>query len=212
MMGSVLTTNNYFAKFHNYMFKMGRMGAMKVGYQGIEGSNSEYAAKKMVEDLGMLDLEFVPLVKSDAVVAALKCGSIDFGVMAIENSIGGRVEETFNAIQNKNLKQVAVCQLPIHHCLFVKNSDAVIDTIASHIQALKQTSDTRKAKYPDCVEMEIEDTAIGAKYLATGELPETTGVLCRKEAGESNGLVLLAENLEDDKTNHTEFRMFKDSE
>ena len=37
---------------------------MKIGYQGMVGSNSEEAAKKMVDRLGLEDVEYVPLISS----------------------------------------------------------------------------------------------------------------------------------------------------
>ena len=55
----------------------------------------------------------------------------------------------------------------------------------------------------------MEDTAIAARYLADGRLPEDTAVLCRKNAGEAFGLHLVAENLEDDPRNMTEFILIK---
>ena len=54
---------------------------MKIGYQGIEGSNSEASARSMAARLGWTDVEYVPLVHSQGVVSALKAGAVDCGVM-----------------------------------------------------------------------------------------------------------------------------------
>ena len=37
---------------------------IKIGYQGIEGSNAEQAAKDLVKKLNLADVEYVPLVDS----------------------------------------------------------------------------------------------------------------------------------------------------
>ncbi len=185
---------------------------MRIGYQGMIGSNSEEAAKIMVNRLGFNDVEFVPLVTSKNVIGELKRGEIDYGVVAIKNSLGGTVIETFEAIKNEYLELVATEVLPIHHCLFKKDSsinNSELRKVASHIQALNQTKITRSNSFSNLMEEEIEDTAIGAKRLSEGLLTSDTAVICRKNAGEYYHLELVAENIEDDKTNQTEFRMFR---
>lgn len=188
---------------------------MKIGYQGIMGSNSEEAAKKIVEKLKLMDVEYVPLLSSKNTIGHLKRKQVDYAVVAIKNSIGGTVVETFEAIQNNYLELVTTEILQIHHCLFKKNSEvnsADLTKVVSHIQALKQTEATRKELFPSLVEIEIEDTAIGAERLATGLLDDNVAVICRKNAGENFGLQLVRENIEDNGENYTEFRMFKLSE
>ena len=101
--------------------------------------------------------------------------------------------------------------LQIHHCLFVKKETKRenIKCVASHPQALKQTHNNRMKYYPKASTEKMEDTAIAAKYLYEGKLPETTAVLCRKNAGEMYDLELIHENMEDRSDNYTEFQMFK---
>ena len=57
----------------------------------------------------------------------------------------------------------------------------------------------------------MPDTAIAARWLAAGELDERTAVICKREAGEANGLELLAADIED-RPSLTEFRMFRPSD
>ena len=54
----------------------------KIGYQGIEGSNSEVAAKDMARNCLCVNPEFVPLTSSENVISALLQGNIDYGVFA----------------------------------------------------------------------------------------------------------------------------------
>ncbi len=186
---------------------------MKIGYQGIEGSNSRASAQNMAERLGWTDVEYVPLVHSRGVVDALRAGTVDYGVMATLNHVAGVVKETEAALRDIKYRMLALDCIPIHHCLFVKDSSVTeIHTIASHIQALKQCHETLARDYPDAVWREEEDTAIAARHLAEGLLPPDTGVLCRRDAGEAFGLHLLRENLEDDAENATEFELIRLSE
>lgn len=185
--------------------------AMKIGYQGAIGSNSDQAAHNMARDLCFKNVEYVPLVSSKRVISALNRGDIDYGVVAIKNTIGGRVQETFDAIRDEQLELVRTEILEIHHCLykFPGTPLSEIKYVASHIQALKQTETNRGKRYPDLEPMEIEDTAIGAKWLASGKLDKNVAVLCRDTAGELYDLELVEANLEDTHDNLTEFRMFK---
>ena len=184
---------------------------MKIGYQGAVGSNSHQAACNMACSLHFENPEYIPLVSSQRVISALVKGDIDYGVVAIKNSIGGRVQETFEAIRDEQLELVRTEILDIHHCLYKSPGTQLseITYVASHIQALKQTELTRSRRYPTLKPMEIEDTAIGAEWLANGKLAKNVAILCRDTAGELYGLDLIEANLEDAHDNQTEFRMFK---
>lgn len=186
---------------------------MKIGYQGEEGSNAEAAAKQFAKDnsLEIKDEELIPLTDSKTVISALKEKKVDFAVVATRNSLAGTVKETFDAIKNEELQYVATVVLPIHHFLYIKPGvkKEEIDTIASHIQALNQTTDFREREFPFAQEKEMRDTAMAARLLKEESLPETCAVICRKEAGEKYGLQLLHSNIENDSKNKTEFRVFK---
>ena len=178
----------------------------QIGYQGIEGSNSEAAAKNMAEKLGWTETQFVPLTTSRGVMDALCAGQTDYGVLAIHNSVAGPVEETNSALEGVAYKVLADDSFHNHHCLFVRDpSVTTIDTVASHIQALSQCRSHLAEQFPDARWYELEDTAIGARYLYDGTLPASAGVLCRRNAGEAFGLHLLRENLEDNCNNITSF-------
>ncbi|MBQ8845130.1 MAG: chorismate mutase [Clostridia bacterium] len=187
---------------------------MKIGYQGVIGSNSEAASIQYVKKNNIicdLKTELLPLVDSQSCVNALKLKQVDFIVMAVKNSIAGTVIETQNAIKNENLQIVDTIILPIHHCLFkkkgVKNDN--IKVIASHIQALLQTKNSRNKLFPNAKEKEMRDTALSAKDLSEGMLDETHAVICRNNAGIFYNLELIKENIEDFDNNQTEFKVFK---
>lgn len=185
---------------------------IKIGYQGMRGSNALAAAKQMCEALGINSVSYIPLVTSAGVTEALLKGKVQYGVMATCNVIAGEVEETKVALQDLKYECMATCRLPIHHCLFIKRDKLLkqdIRQVASHIQALKQCENYLTQHFGKIDLLPIEDTAIGAKYLAEGRLDEKTAILCRKEAGLQYKLLLLAENIEDFKENYTEFMMIR---
>ncbi|MGN1350309.1 MAG: prephenate dehydratase [Anaerovoracaceae bacterium] len=185
---------------------------IKIGYQGIEGSNAEQAAHDLVEKLKLTDVEYVPLVDSQHVIRAMKTGETDFGVCAVYNSAAGMVLETFFATNGVELLIRGETTMNIHHCLFKKSPevpDESLKYVASHILALKQCEDHLKYQYPGLRTVEVEDTAKAAKDLAEGVLPPEYTVLCRKNAGDLFGLCLMDENIEDFKDNRTHFCLFQ---
>ena len=151
------------------------------------------------------------MVESKRVAESLKLRKIDYGVVAIKNSIAGPVKETYDAFNGECFNIVQTIILPIHHCLFVKQKVAIdeINTVTSHIQALEQTKQTLKQKFPKLLKIETNDTASAARQLSENIFPDNYAVICRKNAGEMYSLKLIAENIEDDKNNKTEFKIFK---
>ncbi len=182
---------------------------MKIAYQGIPGSNSEAVSVIFAQNQGFVAPEYIPAVHSQGVIDMLKSGQADYGVMATRNLMAGSVGESDDALAGLSHRVIDAQWLSVHHCLFVKNGGAKFDAIASHVQAFGQCRNNLHNRYSRCRLVEVEDTALAARMLADGSLPETTAVLCRKNAGEMFGLKLVAENLEDDPRNMTEFVLIK---
>ena len=182
---------------------------MKIAYQGIPGSNSEAASAIFAQNQGFSAPEYIPAVHSRGVIEMLRKGEADYGVMATRNLMAGTVRESERALSTFSHRIIDAQWLSIHHCLFTKNPDSRFDTIASHIQALGQCRHKLKNRYGNCRLREVEDTALAARMLSDGTLPENTAVLCRRNAGEMFGLHLVEENLEDDSRNMTEFVLIK---
>ena len=147
----------------------------------------------------------------DLLVKTLKMAinkEIDFGVMAIKNIVAGNVVETKEALTPK-IELFDTLDLPIHHCLFKKSPQSNIEYVASHIQALHQTQETRKKILKNVIEIECTDTALAAKMLFNGEYPENYAVICRENAGNFFNLTLVEKNIEDNPFNTTTFGLFK---
>lgn len=123
---------------------------LKIGYQGTPGSNAETATKAIVKRLNLLNVELVPLTTSQNVCDHLVKGSIDFGVMARQNSISGMVSETLKAVPSKDLHRVTFQVVPINHCLFKLPNVPMssLTTIASHEEALCQTKKYKSSYVP----------------------------------------------------------------
>lgn len=182
-----------------------------IGYQGVEGSNSEEAARQLAEKHQFRNYSLMPLVSSFNVLDNVIKKRIDYGVVAVKNSKGGIVEESKIVLDHLNVPKFDSITIPITHFLFVKNESIGLGDIleiASHPQAFKQCKSTLEENFPNCILKRDEDTATAARKLSLGILPNTTAVLCRKNAGLMNGLYLLESNLEDKSDNKTTFEMY----
>lgn len=182
---------------------------MKIGYQGIEYSNSFFIAKQFIKDNNIRNYELIALTNSYNVYDQLLKNNIDYGVMAIWNTIGKDVIETKEVLKYNKLLVVKKYDRIINHCLFKKNNDVKIIGIASHIQALKQSKNIIQQKYSNLEKIIVEDTALAANQLKEGVLNEGIGVICTKEAGINNGLFLVTEKFQDNKENITTFGIFE---
>lgn len=182
-----------------------------IGYQGVEGSNSEEAARQLAEKHTFRNYSLMPLVSSFNVLDNVIKKRIDYGVVAVSNNKGGIVEESKIVLDHLNIPKFDEITIPITHFLFVKNEKIRLEDIqeiASHPQAFKQCKITLEKDFSHCYLKKDEDTATAARKLSLGILPDTTAVLCRKNAGNMNGLYLFKSNLEDKPDNKTTFEMY----
>lgn len=190
---------------------MENVNSIKIGIQGGKGSFNEEACRRYCTNKGISGYEIIYLYTSDRVIKALEDGEINFGICAIENSLGGLVWETINALSEFNCRIVDNFAIVINHALLgVPGSTiASIDTIMSHPQALAQTRGTLARDYADKKQVSGEgilvDQATAAAALAEGKLPPTTAVIASRVCAELFGLTVLAEGLQDMEENLTTF-------
>lgn len=118
----------------------GMMCGMKIGIMGVPGSFSEAAANMYIQEEGISDATLVPLVSTQSVLDALDAGEIECGLFGIENSNGGMVLESLDAMASHTFTIERLVELDVHHMLLVRPRVVAsqITKITSHDQALKQ--------------------------------------------------------------------------
>lgn len=181
---------------------------MKIGVSGAKGSFSEEAARTYARTWlknKRFDIDY--LVSAENVLAAVENGTIDIGIMPIENSNGGIVIEAVYAMAKHTFTIKRIFEIDVHHCLLVKNGATAgsIKTIVSHDQALKQCRMYLKRRWPKVKLVEYADTAKAAADLASGKLPKTTAVIASRNAAGAYKLSILEESIQDLKFNYTSF-------
>lgn len=200
-----------FIQFHFEESTVIAMEKIKIGYQGIDGSNTYTAVTRLASRIYGSGFELVPLVSSANVLSALSSHQIDLGLMATDTAVVGAVPETKTAMLSLAvpLKQIDEISLDIHHCLFALTGDSsFISRIASHPEALRECGGYLQTHFPHAELIPVEDTALSARKLAGGGYTPDTAIICSKKAGTDNHLSLLAENIEDLEHNWTRFRLY----
>src|SRR5918992_2025338 len=110
--------------------------AVSVAYPGREGAHSAAACDRLFPD----GAELVPLPSFTAVAEAASDGAVEFGVLPIESSLTGPVNETHDLLYESPLSITAETVLPIRHCLVGPKSVPLeeIRVVRSHPAALDQ--------------------------------------------------------------------------
>ena len=110
--------------------------AVNVAYPGRDGAHSAAACDRLFPD----GADLVPLPSFTAVVEAASEGEVAFGVLPIESSLTGPVNETHDLLYDSPLSINAEAILPIRHCLVGPAEIALEDirVVRSHPAALDQ--------------------------------------------------------------------------
>jgi prephenate dehydratase len=173
---------------------------MKIAYQGEPGAFSEAAARRVDTDADLL-----PCRSFEEVFDAVQAGTATYGVLPIENSIGGSIHRNYDLLLERDLPIVGEVELPvIHHLLALPGTNlAGLKRVYSHPQGLAQCE--RFLRTLAGVEIiATYDTAGSAKMIADGRLTDAAAIASAR-AGEVFGLVSLAASIQDFDDNITRF-------
>jgi prephenate dehydratase len=171
----------------------------KIAFQGELGANGHEACATYFPDY-----EAVPCATFEDAFEAVKSGQCQLGMIAIENSIAGRVADVHHLLPDSGLKIIGELFKPIRFQLMANPGTRLEDikTVASMSIALAQC---RKVLRKLGVKTEaVGDTAGAAKALA--ERPDPTrGAISPALAARTYGLEILAHDIEDEANNTTRF-------
>lgn len=185
------------------------------GIQGGVGSFNHEAILGYTKDHGVEDYKIKYLYTSDSVLRNLHVGSIDFGLFAMHNSIGGVVQESIKAVADYTFEIVEEFAFPVRHFM-MKRKDvdfAEVESLMAHPQVYKQCQGTLAKKYPDLPQKvgkgDLIDHAAVARALSKGMINKNIAVIGPKTLSELYDLEVVAENLQDMKDNVTSFMLVK---
>lgn len=172
-----------------------------IGIQGIKGSFHHQVAKEYFGG----KIEYVACDRFREIAQKTKDSSIDFGIMALENSIAGTLLSNYLLIVSFDLEIIGEYYLPINHNLMALPG-TTIDTLKevhSHRIAIEQC-EIFFSKYPQIKLVEATDTAIVAQKISEENL-KGIGAIASQNAADLYGLNILSKNIQTIKNNQTRF-------
>ncbi len=140
----------------------------------------------------------------DEIFRDVEAGAADYGVVPVENSIGGVVSHTLDELVDTKLRICGEVTLPVHHQLLSRSETlAGIRKIYAHPQSFAQCRKWLDAKLPNAIRETVSSNGQGAA-MARDEGAEVAAI-ASLQAGRINALNILASSIEDDPSNTTRF-------
>jgi prephenate dehydratase len=170
-----------------------------VAYQGEAGAYSEQGVVSLFPDA-----EHRPLPSIRKVFEAVEVGRVSRGLVPMDNSQAGSINETYDLFLRHGLHLVGETVVRVDHCLLALPGSAIDDLheVMSHPQAIAQCEEflsgldvTVRAEY---------NSAGAAKKIADDRLERTAAIASRR-AADLYGLDVLAERIQTYPDNSTRF-------
>jgi len=165
---------------------------MEVITLGPEGTYSHRAAEAVGDEVSFAE-------SMTAVIEAVASGEYDRGVVPVENSTDGSVNESLDAFAEYDIAIVRELITPIRHALLAQGPE--FSVVASHAQALAQCRGYLDENYPNATLEAVASTARGVEHAR--EDPAVAGIGHPDNAGDD--LTVLAEDIQDQSSNATRF-------
>ena len=172
---------------------------LKIGFLGPEGTFTQTAVHKHFGH----SVRALPFHTIDETFQEVECGAADFGVVPIENSTEGSVNNTLDMFLTSPLKIAGEIELKIEQHLMSKNKGLdKIERICAHEQSLAQCRGWIRENLPHVELIGMSSNAAGARR-ARDE--EGTAAIGPDVAADVYELEILVNNIEDRPDNATRF-------
>ena len=167
--------------------------------QGVEGAYAHIAAKAVFKNA---DIAFEKTWKD--VFEQVQCGKADYGVLPIENSTAGSVNEVYDLMSHYNCFIAKAVKLRIDHCLVACEGTEIgsVKKILSHPQALSQCS--HYTEELNAVTQAMPNTAVAAEFVSKQKDKSLAAIASRLTA-ELYGLKVLDSAVQNAGNNYTRF-------
>lgn len=172
----------------------------QVVYQGVPGAYAEEAAAAYFGE----NAPRRGLAAWEDVFAALQGGEADYGVVPIENSSTGSINQVYDLLAHFGAFIVGEVTLQVNHCLMAPAGVALgdIQTVYSHEQGLRQCAPYLKS-HPAWEQVPLGNTAAAAKYVAESGAP--CAAIASERCAKLYGLTVLERHIAQAEENATRF-------
>lgn len=172
---------------------------LRVAFLGPAGTFSEQAMRRRFGDA----VEGVPCSSIDDVFRVTEAGSVDFGVVPIENSTEGSVTRSQDMFLSTSLQIVSEITVPVRHVLMSVSGDlAAVKKVLAHPQALAQCTMWLRQNLHGVELMPVSSNGEAARRAAEDPSLASIG---SETALSIYGLQPVAHAIQDDPMNRTRF-------
>ena len=171
---------------------------LRIGYLGPAGSFSHTAAMLKFGQ----SVEYEPLADIRSIFDEVGKGHCDLGLAPVENTMGGGVIETLDALVDSDVKVCAEVLMAIHHNLLGNCALEDFEKVYSKPEVFAQCRNWLSATFKEAKTIPVASTAKAAQLAA--EEPRAAAI-GSSIAAELYGLRIICENIEDNANNVTRF-------
>jgi len=171
---------------------------LRIAYLGPAGSFSHTAAMLKFGQ----SVEYEPLADIRSIFDEVSKGHCDLGLAPVENTTGGGVIETLDALIDSDVKICSEVLMTIHHNLLANCPLEQIERIYSKPEVFAQCRNWLSATFEEAKTVAVASTAKAAQMAAAEAASAAIG---SRIAGELYGLKVVYENIEDIANNVTRF-------
>lgn len=173
-----------------------------VAYQGVEGSYSHAATTRYFAALGR-DVVAQGFASFGEMLDAVQSGQAEYGVLPIENTTAGSINESYDLLAHHALFLVGEVVQKVDHCLLALEAMPVshIRRVYSHPQALAQCS-AFLSSLRNCHAEAYSDTALAALKIKQ-EQDFSQAAIAGEEAARIYGLTVLKRGIANQRENYT---------
>lgn len=184
-------------------------GPIRIAFQGIDGSYSHLSGKNFFStqrsSFGQHDASFVGCPSFKGVVEAVESGECEFGVLPIENTTSGAINDVYDLLLNSKVSIVGEEKFLVEHCLV-----GCADVPLSHLERIYCTPlavsecSSFLASIPNCNTEFSSDSALAVKRLQeSGE--RLHAAIASEEAAHMFGLTVLKRSIGNQESNFTRY-------
>ncbi|MFC0309875.1 prephenate dehydratase [Gallibacterium trehalosifermentans] len=197
---SVLTQQVYLQNKLNQQ----RNNEIHIAFLGMLGSYSNLAARKYAER-SQKQLMELSCESFQQVCDAVASGKADYGVLPIENTTSGSINDVYDLLQHTDLHLVGELTYPIQHCVLTSQATELskIDTVYSHPQVIQQCSQFLNA-LPG-IHVKYCESSSHAMQLVAKINRSNVAALGNAEGGKLYGLQVLQDGIANQVNNITRF-------
>lgn len=174
---------------------------LRIGFLGPEGTFSHDAA---VTKFGA-SVDYAPVADIPAVFEEVVRGHVDYGLVPVENSIGGGVVDTLDAFVSSSARICAEVLVNVHHNLMSNGKWSDVTKIYSKAQVFSQCRKWLGSTAAGRQQMPWDSTSEAAKLVSDPKTGAGAAAIGSRKLAELYGLNVLFENIEDNPDNVTRF-------